>query len=261
MAIRSPGDGPPGSGPQAPRGDIPKATRTKKASAKRRALPTQDEFDRIAESMAGNEDGIETWDKKRRVRGAHRVMSRAILKVDGELTGLQRDVSRLLEVLQSAGFSAVAFERHKREMARIRALIERARRSMSRARRGALEADSKLADVQEPGLARVERELDRLEKHTTEWGRALAAADLATEVSGGEEPRRLSVRGADREAAMGYAERSNPTTVVADLAASALRMTTAPGAVKRPVADGLGRSLDGQQLLERMINPEAGEDE
>ena len=107
MAIRSPGDGPPGSGPQAPRGDVPKPQASKKAAQKRRSLPTQDEFDRIAESMAGNEDGIETWDKKRRVRGNQRVMAQALMKADGEVTSLQRDVARLLQVLQSTGLSLI----------------------------------------------------------------------------------------------------------------------------------------------------------
>lgn len=223
--------------------------------------PTQDEFDRIAESLAGSDMEPETGARRRRRQKSQRnLLRQTVARVGGDVSKLEQDASRILAVLASRAYDLASLERHRRELLRIRTLLDQARKRMLKARRALIEVDSALADIPESDLQRVHQELDRLEAYETEWGRALAAIELASEVAGEEGPRRLVVRGSERHEAMVYAERANPTTAIADLAASALRMVRAPKTKAGAQADGLGRSLDGQQLLQRMINPVAGDE-
>jgi len=178
------------------------------------------------------------------------------MSLEAEVGRLERDAGRILEVLASQSYSAAALERQKKELARLRALLDKARRRALKQHREALEADAGLDELPESRLAAVEDALARLDAHDTAWGRALAALELAME-GAAEGPRRLAMKGADRARVASHAAARNHTTAVADLAASALALLdSAP----RPADDDeeLGRSLRGQRLIEAALAPEDG---
>jgi len=258
MAISGP-KGPP-SDAKGPRGldSIEKNQDIQKQKAIPHTQPSSDEFDRIAESLAGS-DFDQSDSAKRRKRGqTHRrqaIISRTVTRIGSDLQKLQREAGQILSIIASQAFSAATIERHKRELARLRERIQRAYRHVLKSQRALREKQLGLDTIGESKLEKVEQELERLNQFETQWGKAMAALELTCDASADEQPRRLNVHGADIEAAGVYAAISNPNTVAIDLATSALMLfqtkETAPEAVK--YGSNLGRTLNGQKILEQII--------
>ena len=237
-----------------------KAAELKKQSATAHTQPTSDEFDRIAESMAGS-DFDQSDSAKRRKRGniqrRRAIYSRTVTRIGDDLQKFQREAAQILSVLAAQTFSSAAIERHKKELARIRKRIARAYRHILASHRADREKALGLDQIEESKLARVEETLEKLNRFETQWGKAMAAIEMSCEAAEGGEPRRLNMAGADFEKARNYAAISNPNTVAIDLATSALMFLEAkePASKSETPKNKLGRSLDGQQALEQVIAP------
>jgi len=201
---------------------------------------------------------------RERVRQSRAVMHQAAIVISEDVARYEAEAQRILHLLAHQAYALTALERHKKELARIRRKLDAARQQLLKSRRRLADAERGIDEIPESELATVQQALEKLESCSTEWGRALAAVELAAKLGGGEGPRRMSMRGANKSKAMAFAEGTNPSTAIADLASSAHRLVEgrAPGPMRR--GDGLGRSLDGLQSLERTIQgngEESPEDE
>ena len=266
MAIRGP-KGPPGDPKGAQTADpSQKAAEKKRLSGANHLQPTADEFERIAESLAGS-DFDQSDASKRRKRGnvqrRRAIYSRTVTRIGDDLQKFQREASRILSIIAAQTFSAAALERHKKELARIRERMERAYRHVLASQRSAREEHLGLSEIPESKMSRVEQELERLNQFESQWGKAMAALELVCENVEQDEARRLNMSGADFEKARDYAAIANPNTVAFDLASSALSLleSTMPPPKTENSKHELGRSLDGQHTLERIIVPPAKTDD
>lgn len=189
--------------------------------------------------------------------GSQAVLRQTVAHVEQELTRLETEVARILASIAGQGLAPEQFRRQRAELDRLRAALDAARRKLAKGRRALRELDSGFDQLDEPDLSELERDLAELERSSTEWGRALGAFETAAELAREGEPRRVPLRGAEKQAAMSAAEAANPTTVLADLAAAALRMTEAPSEPVETEAGAGGRFLGAQSRLAQMIAPDA----
>lgn len=252
MAIR----GPKGPGPQAPPpSSADDASSEVDGPEGPVALPRADSSssDAFQRGLGNRRREVTARLARDRVRRNLTVLHQAAVVITEEVARFEAEAQRILHLLAHQAYSMTALERHKKELARIRRKLDAARRQLLKSRRRLADAERGVDEIPESELAKVHEELERLEAFSTEWGRALIAVELAAKYGGDESPRRLVVRGGERDDAMAYAEGANPTTAIADLATSALRMAQTPQVPSMPKGDGLGRSLDGQQILERLV--------
>jgi hypothetical protein len=260
MAIRGPKGPPPDA--KTPQALDPSelAQETAKQQHAKHTQPTADEFERIAESMAGS-DFDQSDSAKRRKRGhthrRHAIFSRAVSRIGSDLEKFQREAAQILSVIAAQAFSTVAVERHKRELARLRKRIERAYRHILKSQRALREKELGLDAIETSKLEKVEQELERLNQFETHWGKAMAAFELSCEAASDGQARRLKIQDADYEAARDYATISNPNTIAIDLATSALMFLEAAEAPPKTQMSKskLGPSLKGQETLQRIISP------
>lgn len=242
-----------------PRGPKPPATTGPRATKK--AARTQ-EPEAIAHEI---EDGYERSSGRspaasaKHAAGSRAVLQQALETVERELSKLETELARILNAVASHGASAEQLKQQRAELDRLRKALDAARRRLNKGRRALKELDQGLERFEEPDLAELERDIADLERASTEWGRALGAFELIGDLAADEgAARRVPLQGGERTKAMAFAERSNPTTAIADLAASALEMIDG----KEPIeteSGALGRGLSPEQKLARMIAPSAEE--
>ena len=136
-----------------------KTAELKKKSPTAHMQPTSDEFDRIAESLAGS-DFDQSDSAKRRKRGniqrRRAIYSRTVTRIGDDLQKFHKEAAQILSVLAAQTFSSAAIERHKKELARIRKRIARAYRHILASQRSEREQELGLDQVAESKLARVE---------------------------------------------------------------------------------------------------------
>lgn len=189
--------------------------------------------------------------------GARGALSRrTLVRLDTEIRELELEIARVIALLAAQGLARAQHARHRRTLDRLRERIERARKKLSEHRRGLLE-DAVLEEaIAEADLERVEAQMTALERCNTDWAKALGALEVAKDL-GPSRPRRVSVRGADAHAAMDFAAQSNPTTLVADLAASALALIEACVHERATAAPEtrVGPTLSAERKLARLIDP------
>lgn len=224
--------------------------------------PSADEFERIAEALAGSDFAPSDRAKQRkrnrdRVHRTRAILARATNQMGDELKKSQREAAQILSVMAAQFFSPAAIERHKKELARLRARIDRAYRLILKNQAAEKEAALGLDLIEESKLDRVEQELERLNQFETQWGKAMAALELICEASEDGHSRRLNIKAAKPQLAQNFASTSNPSTIALDLAAGALQLaqTKIPASETRIQGSELGRSLDGQATLLDLLTP------
>jgi len=263
MAVSGPkGPGSDAKGPVhlKPERETEKSNTTKKLT---HTEPTADEFERIAESLAGSDlDQSDAAKKRKRgrdhIKRTRAVLSRTVSRMGDDLKKFQSEAAQILSIMAAQGFSQAAIERHKRELARLRERIDRAYRHILKNKRGVRENALGLDAIGKSKLARVEDEIERLNQFETQWGKAMAALELICEAAEEDVPRRIELKGADPQLAEEFATTSNPTTVAIDLASSALQLlqTQEPADASTLDASEIGPSLRGQKTLLDLITPE-----
>lgn len=177
----------------------------------------------------------------------------AIASLGDQIAGLERESARLVELLAAGAFSGDVLARISKKLDRIRSQLEAAKKKLTKCRRALNEAHAGLDDVEELDLEKVESSIERIERYSTGWAKALEAMEVLSEM-GSETSRRVSLKGGERRAALDYAESSNPTTAFADLASSATgrrEATPEPKPTARPQL--LGRHLNAVRSLEQLV--------
>lgn len=214
-------------GPKLPRQSTPviqtgenpaeKASDSQKTKIKR-PQPTSDEFDRIAESLAGSDIEFDQQKKNRR-RAAKRqtstVRSRANLQRHQQTEKLQHKAEQLFHLMALQGFTQESIERHKRELAKIRKELERMQKNQLSETRAT--ASENFYDVKHTDIEQLERELTRIEAIESPLDKAYEAAALILCEDFANDRRRIAVEAVDHDAAIDFATTTNPSTVLLDL--------------------------------------------
>ncbi|MBI4816161.1 MAG: hypothetical protein HY791_07885 [Deltaproteobacteria bacterium] len=247
MAIRSGGPRPPAAPPA-----TPEASREQPTSDVKKGEPQKD----------AQKDGYQSGSfrmppqppTKRSGRAQGAVIHGAIASLTEQIGGLEKEAARLKELIAAGAFSHDALARISKKLDRIRAQLDAARKKLNKYRRELNEAHGGFDELEEIDLDKVESAIERLERYSSGWAKALGAMEVLAEM-GADPKRRISLKGAERRAALDYAESANPTTAIADLASSALDLVSGePGSSPRPATE-LGRHLRSMQKLEHLVSP------
>ena len=180
--------------------------------------------------------------------------------LEREIRERETELSKLVSILARESFGREAAKRHKAAIAALKQKLKEARVRASKGRRALLEMERGTDGVPTSRLGRIEAELGAIEQAGEGAARARAALDLVAELCADEPARRLNVKSADKLDALAYAEDASPSTMLADLAASAADNFAGPAepveadaASDVRVAPQVGKSLEGQRRLSRAL--------
>ncbi|MEE2902764.1 MAG: hypothetical protein VYC39_10550 [Myxococcota bacterium] len=221
MAVKGPNG--PRSGTNAiQNGENPaeKAAESKKTQLKAQQ-PSSDEFDRIAESLAGSDTGREQQQKTRRKAAKRKqsaLWSRATDQRAQNTEKLQHKAEQLLHLMALQGFTLESIERHRKELAKIRKELERIQKKKIHESRNLKAEDYE--QVSTPDIQKLEKELARIEAIDSPLEKAYEAASLILTEDLATEQRRVKLAPQDMAAGLSLAATTNPSTVLLDLASS-----------------------------------------
>ena len=256
MAVKGP-NGPRAGTHAIQNGENPaeKATESKKAQL-RAQQPTSDEFDRIAESVAGSDTGQKQQQKTRRQAAKRKqsaLWSRATNRRAQHTEKLQHKAEQLLHLMAMQGFTLESIERHKKELAKIRKELERNQKKKIHESR-TLKAES-YEQFSTPDIEKLEKELTRIEAIDSPLEKAYEAASLILAEDLVTEHRRIKLGSENMALALSLAATTNPSTVLLDLA-STENEETQHGLIEPQDNPNLDRSLDILRRLQDLINGE-----
>ena len=260
MAVKGP-KGPGLTTPAVPTSENPaeKATENKKTRVKSQQ-PTSDEFDRIAESLAGNDLEFDQRKKSRRQASKRRqstVWSRASSQRAQQTEKLQHKAEQLLHLMALQGFTQESLERHKKELAKIRKELERIQKNKTYETR-ALAAE-KYEDIESENTHQLEKELERIEALESPLEKAYEAASLILTEGLARERRRMKIDSNASDSAVQFATTTNSSTLLLDLAGSDIAYTSENAKEhlnEYPEDSNIDRDLDIFRRLQKLINYE-----
>jgi hypothetical protein len=198
----------------------------------------KDRFDKKKANVEERQLLLRVHDAKKK-SGSGVLITQILGRAERRLKLLGDEADALLKILGDSDYAVEVLGIHGKKLDRIRKQKDDTGRRHHAQERALWEAQVGLTELDESRLSLAEENLTNVRD-------LLGLLDLIGELGNGSiGPRRLVVRGADRNAALEYAISTNPTTILLDTPFVALGVFA-----HEEVSGKLGRSLTGQRALQ-----------